>query len=173
MKRTIITAIFSLAFAAFAIHARDQTAFKGAGIIESTAGGFRFPDGSVQLSAAELVTPITGHDKIFLFAVSTAVQETVTFTQRVMLRHVQFSLQKVGDPGDRCFISARKTNPSEDSFLEAQYFVGNEGYEIGQFNLGSGVEFQTGEDMTVFANAPDSVSNECYVNFIYFFDILD
>jgi hypothetical protein len=41
----------TLAFTAFAIHALGQTAFSGAGIIESTTGGFKFPDGSVQLSA--------------------------------------------------------------------------------------------------------------------------
>ena len=51
MKRTIFTVILTLAFTAFAIHAVEQTAFEGAGIIESTTGGFKFPDGSVQLSA--------------------------------------------------------------------------------------------------------------------------
>ncbi|MGD9265577.1 MAG: right-handed parallel beta-helix repeat-containing protein [Lysobacterales bacterium] len=54
MKRTVITVILTLAFTAFAIHAVEQTAFKGAGIIESSAGGFKFPDGSVQATA---VTP--------------------------------------------------------------------------------------------------------------------
>lgn len=52
MKRTIITIILTLAFTAFAIQAVEQTAFKGTGVIESTTGGFKFPDGSVQLSAA-------------------------------------------------------------------------------------------------------------------------
>lgn len=52
MKRTIITVIITLALTAFAIHAVEQTAFSGAGIIESTTGGFKFPDGTVQLSAA-------------------------------------------------------------------------------------------------------------------------
>lgn len=33
--------------------ARAQSAFAAAGIVESTQGGFRFPDGSLQLSAAE------------------------------------------------------------------------------------------------------------------------
>ena len=51
MKRTIITAILTLALTAFAIQAVEQTAFKGAGIIESTTGGFKFPDGSIQSSA--------------------------------------------------------------------------------------------------------------------------
>lgn len=51
MKRTVITVILTLAFTAFAIHAVEQTAFKGAGIIESTTGGFKFPDGSVQSTA--------------------------------------------------------------------------------------------------------------------------
>ena len=54
MKRTIITVILTLAFTAFAIQAVEQTAFSGAGIIHSTTGGFKFPDGSVQLSA---ITP--------------------------------------------------------------------------------------------------------------------
>jgi len=36
---------------AFAIQAVEQTAFSGTGIIESTVGGFKFPDGSVQVSA--------------------------------------------------------------------------------------------------------------------------
>ena len=51
MKQIIITAILTLAFTAFAIQAVEQTAFSGAGVIESTTGGFKFPDGSVQLSA--------------------------------------------------------------------------------------------------------------------------
>lgn len=62
MKRTIITVILTLAFTAFAIQAVEQTAFSGAGIIESKSGGFKFPDGSVQLSAASssgACTPIT------------------------------------------------------------------------------------------------------------------
>jgi hypothetical protein len=54
MKRTIITIILTLAFTAFAIQAVEQKAFSGAGVIESTTGGFKFPDGSVQLSA---ITP--------------------------------------------------------------------------------------------------------------------
>jgi hypothetical protein len=52
MKRTAITVILTLAFTAFAIQAVEQKAFSGAGIIESTTGGFMFPDGSVQESAA-------------------------------------------------------------------------------------------------------------------------
>lgn len=171
MKRTVITVILTLAFTAFAIHAVGQTVFKAAGVIESTEGGFKFPDGSVQLSASRIVAPTTGHGKIDLAAVSDSVQETVTFTQHVMLRHVQFLLQKIGDPSDQCFVSARKTNPSDVSFLVAHYQVGNQGMEVEQFNFGSGVEFQTGEDMTMFANAP--YGGECYLSLIYFFDILD
>ncbi|MCW8941613.1 MAG: hypothetical protein OQK93_00390 [Gammaproteobacteria bacterium] len=52
MKRTIITLILASTFTAFAIHAVEQKAFSGAGIIESTTGGFMFPDGTVQTSAA-------------------------------------------------------------------------------------------------------------------------
>lgn len=52
MKRILITAILTFAFTAFAIHAVEQIAFSGAGVIESTTGGFKFPDGSVQASAA-------------------------------------------------------------------------------------------------------------------------
>jgi hypothetical protein len=61
MKRTIITIILTLAFTAFAIQAVEQKAFSGAGVIESTAGGFMFPDGSVQASASAppTCTPIT------------------------------------------------------------------------------------------------------------------
>jgi hypothetical protein len=51
MKRTIITVILTLVFSAFAIQAVEQTAFSGAGIIHSTIGGFKFPDGSVQTEA--------------------------------------------------------------------------------------------------------------------------
>jgi hypothetical protein len=52
MKRIVITMILTLALTAFAIQAVEQTAFSGAGIIESTTGGFKFPDGSVQTTAA-------------------------------------------------------------------------------------------------------------------------
>lgn len=51
MKRTLITMVFTLAFTAFAIQAVEQKAFSGAGLIESTVGGFKFPDGSIQQSA--------------------------------------------------------------------------------------------------------------------------
>lgn len=51
MKRTIITVILTLAFTAFAIQAVGQTAISGAGVIESTTGGFKFPDGTVLTSA--------------------------------------------------------------------------------------------------------------------------
>lgn len=57
MKRIIITAILTFTFTALAVHAVTQTAFSGAGVIESTTGGFKFPDGSVQLSAA--IQPLT------------------------------------------------------------------------------------------------------------------
>lgn len=50
MKRIVITAIVTFALTAFAVHA-VQTAFTGAGVIESTVGGFKFPDGSVQTTA--------------------------------------------------------------------------------------------------------------------------
>jgi hypothetical protein len=52
MKRVIITAILTFTFTALAVQAVTLTAFSGAGIIESTTGGFRFPDGSVQTTAA-------------------------------------------------------------------------------------------------------------------------
>lgn len=52
MKRILITAILTFAFTAFAIHAVESTVFTAEGIIESTAGGVKFPDGSVQASAA-------------------------------------------------------------------------------------------------------------------------
>jgi len=61
MKRLIITVILTFALTAFAVHA-VQTAFSGAGVIESTTGGFKFPDGSVQTSASSssgACTPIT------------------------------------------------------------------------------------------------------------------
>ena len=54
MKRIYFALILTLVFATFAAQAVEQTAFKGAGVIESTSGGFKFPDGSVQLSA---ITP--------------------------------------------------------------------------------------------------------------------
>ncbi len=51
VKRTIITVISILALAAFAIQAVGQSAFSGAGVIESTSGGFKFPDGTEQTTA--------------------------------------------------------------------------------------------------------------------------
>ena len=60
MKRIYFSLILTLVFAAFAAQAVEQTAFKGTGVIESTTGGFKFPDGSVQLSATlPPCTPIT------------------------------------------------------------------------------------------------------------------
>ena len=52
MKHTIIAVTLTFALTAFALHAMEQKAFTGAGIIESTTGGFMFPDGSVQKTAA-------------------------------------------------------------------------------------------------------------------------
>lgn len=52
MKSILITAILTFTFTAFAIHAVESTVFSAAGIIESTTGGVKFPDGSVQASAA-------------------------------------------------------------------------------------------------------------------------
>lgn len=51
MNRIRIVVILSLIFTTYAVQAVEQTAFSGAGVIESTAGGFRFPDGSMQTSA--------------------------------------------------------------------------------------------------------------------------
>lgn len=50
MKRTFMTVILTFAFTVFTIQAVAQTAFSGAGIIESTTGGFKFPDGTVLTS---------------------------------------------------------------------------------------------------------------------------
>ena len=60
MKQIIITAILTFTFTTFAIHAVEQTAFSGDGIIESTSGGFKFPDGTVLTSAGagELVNRV-------------------------------------------------------------------------------------------------------------------
>jgi hypothetical protein len=52
MKRIIITVISTFVFTAFAIHAVEKMAFSGAGIVESTTGGFKFPDSTVQTTAA-------------------------------------------------------------------------------------------------------------------------
>ena len=52
MKRIVFAVILASALTAFAIQATGQTAIKGAGVIESTTGGFKFPDGSVQTTAA-------------------------------------------------------------------------------------------------------------------------
>ena len=56
MQRTIITIILTLVFTALTSPTVAQTALKGAGVIESTTGGFKFPDGSVQLSASDPLT---------------------------------------------------------------------------------------------------------------------
>ena len=53
MKRIIIAVILTLALTTFTLQAMGQKAFTGAGIIESTIGGFMFPDGTVQLSAVQ------------------------------------------------------------------------------------------------------------------------
>lgn len=52
MKQIVITALLTFTFTAFAIQAVEQTLFSASGIIESTSGGFKFPDGSTQSSAA-------------------------------------------------------------------------------------------------------------------------
>jgi hypothetical protein len=44
--------VTTLLFVTIASHALGQTAFKGEGIIESTTGGIKFPDGTIQTSAA-------------------------------------------------------------------------------------------------------------------------
>jgi hypothetical protein len=54
MNRITLAIILTLACAINPVQAAGQTAFSGAGVIESRAGGFKFPDGSVQLSA---ITP--------------------------------------------------------------------------------------------------------------------
>lgn len=51
MKRICIAMVTSLALMTTATHAVEQTAFTAVGVIESTIGGFKFPDGSMQLSA--------------------------------------------------------------------------------------------------------------------------
>jgi hypothetical protein len=51
MKRLIFAVIIILAFATYATQSVGQTAFSAAGVIESSTGGFKYPDGSVQLSA--------------------------------------------------------------------------------------------------------------------------
>lgn len=50
MKRKILAGIVILVSAAGSAHA--QSALTADGVVESTAGGFKFPDGSVQASAA-------------------------------------------------------------------------------------------------------------------------
>jgi hypothetical protein len=52
MKRIIILVIMSLAFMTTTAQAVEQTAFSGAGVIESTVGGFKFPNKTVQSTAS-------------------------------------------------------------------------------------------------------------------------
>ena len=52
MKRIIIAVILLLAFTTIIAQAVEQTAFSGAGVIESTTGGFKFPDGTLQTAAS-------------------------------------------------------------------------------------------------------------------------
>jgi hypothetical protein len=52
MKRLGFVLLLSLVCAAYAVQAFGQKAFSAAGEIESTSGGFKFPDGSVQTTAA-------------------------------------------------------------------------------------------------------------------------
>lgn len=118
-----------------------------------------------------IVAPTTGHGTIDLTAVSDSVNETVTFSQNVMIKHVHLTLLKLGDPTDLCLASARKTEPDDVSFIRRIEFVGDQGYVREGFNLGSGIEFLAGEEMTMFVNAPDG--NQCAGLFIYYFDILN
>jgi hypothetical protein len=55
MKRPVVVAgvVVGLLCVLGAGAARAQSAFAAAGVVESTQGGFRFPDGSLQLTAAE------------------------------------------------------------------------------------------------------------------------
>ena len=53
MRRLFIAVTLSLAFTTTVAHAVEQAAFSAAGIIESTTGGFRFPNGTVQTTASE------------------------------------------------------------------------------------------------------------------------
>lgn len=62
MKRIFIAVILSLVFTAFAVHATQQTAFKGEGLIESTTGGFKFPDGTIQTKAISTICGIADQD---------------------------------------------------------------------------------------------------------------
>ena len=52
MKRRAFTIILILILTSFAIQAVQPTVFSAVGVIESTIGGFKFPDGSIQASAA-------------------------------------------------------------------------------------------------------------------------
>lgn len=52
MKRRMVRVVLTMALAACAIQASAQIAVSGEGLIESTMGGFKFPDGTVQTSAS-------------------------------------------------------------------------------------------------------------------------
>jgi len=121
---------------------------------------------------AEIVAPTTGHDIINVTSLGPSAQGTVTFTQNVMVRHVQLLMNRIGDPTDLCSASARKTNPSDDSFFQTIDNIGEKEWVTEEFNFGSGVKFLAGEDMTMFVGTQNS-DNQCHAFFIYFFDILD
>jgi len=58
MKCNALTAIIILLLASFAIQAVEPAQLSVEGIIESSVGGFKFPDGSVQQSAATSSAPV-------------------------------------------------------------------------------------------------------------------
>jgi hypothetical protein len=53
MERAVVGIVVSVVLGLDPCSALAQSAFAAAGVVESTAGGFRFPDGTVQLTAAE------------------------------------------------------------------------------------------------------------------------
>jgi hypothetical protein len=52
MKRLVFVVPITLVFLAYNIEASEQTSISSSGVIESKSGGFKFPDGSVQQTAA-------------------------------------------------------------------------------------------------------------------------
>lgn len=52
MNQSINRIILTVAFMVFTLQAFGQTAFSGAGLVESTSGGFKFPNGTIQTSAS-------------------------------------------------------------------------------------------------------------------------
>ena len=51
MRQTFFAVVVTFACAIYAIQAVGQSTISAGGVIESTSGGFKFPDGTVQLSA--------------------------------------------------------------------------------------------------------------------------